>query len=121
MLQTFESLLLTCLRITNFAVVEITPIGIENLGWRFWIVFTVFCAISLPIIYFLYPETANRSLEDLDAYYRESPPLIVTRNKDAVQTRRPRRFVDEEAQEIERAASIGGEAIHIGTDKGGAN
>lgn len=43
--------------ITNFAIVEITPIGIQNLGWQFWIVWTVFCAASMPIIYFLYPET----------------------------------------------------------------
>ena len=28
--------------LTNFVVVQITPIGIRNLGWRFWIIFTVF-------------------------------------------------------------------------------
>jgi hypothetical protein len=37
--------------------VEITPIGIQNIGWRFWIVWTVTNFLFLPIIYFLYPET----------------------------------------------------------------
>lgn len=47
------------LRITNFVIVEITPIGIQNLGWRFWIVWTVFNAVFLPVIYFVYPETGE--------------------------------------------------------------
>lgn len=45
--------------ITNFVIVEITPIGIQNLGWRFWIIFTVLNAVFLPVIYFLYPETCE--------------------------------------------------------------
>jgi hypothetical protein len=44
---------------TNFVVVEITPIGVQNLGWRFWIVWTVFNAAFLPVIYFFYPETCK--------------------------------------------------------------
>jgi hypothetical protein len=48
-------------RITNFAIVEITPIGIQNIGWRFWIVWTVLNAVFLPIIYFFYPETGSFS------------------------------------------------------------
>lgn len=44
-------------RITNFVIVEITPIGIQNLGWKFWLVWTVTNAAFLPILYFYYPET----------------------------------------------------------------
>lgn len=49
----------TVYRITNFVIVEITPIGIQNIGWRFWIVWTITNAVSLPIIYYLYPETGE--------------------------------------------------------------
>jgi hypothetical protein len=49
----------TMYRITNFVIVEITPIGIQNIGWRFWIVWTITNAVSLPIIYYLYPETGE--------------------------------------------------------------
>jgi len=44
-------------RLTNFVIVEITPIGVQNLGWKFWIIYTVFNAVFLPVIYFLYPES----------------------------------------------------------------
>lgn len=46
-------------RLTNFVIVEITPIGIQNLGWKFWIVFTVFNTAFMPVIYFFYPETGR--------------------------------------------------------------
>lgn len=38
---------------------EITPIGIQNIGWRFWIVWTVTNLLFLPILYFFYPETGQ--------------------------------------------------------------
>lgn len=45
--------------LTNFVIVEITPIGIQNVGWRFYIIFTVTNALILPVVYFLYPETCK--------------------------------------------------------------
>lgn len=45
--------------LSNFVIVEITPIGIQNLGWKFWIIFTIFNAVCIPIIYFVYPETGK--------------------------------------------------------------
>ncbi|PYI10934.1 hexose carrier protein [Aspergillus sclerotiicarbonarius CBS 121057] len=92
--------------ITNFAIVEITPIGIQNIGWRFWIVWTVTNAAFLPILYFFYPETANRTLEDLDEYYRSNPALVVTRDPDAISTRRPLRYVQREEEELQRQKKV---------------
>ncbi|KAF7593214.1 hypothetical protein BBP40_011844 [Aspergillus hancockii] len=88
--------------ITNFVIVEITPIGIQNIGWRFWIVWTVMNAVSIPIIYYLYPETANRSLEDLDAYYRSNPPLIVVTDPDAISVKRPLKYIQHEDEELRK-------------------
>ena len=45
--------------IFNFMVVEITPIGIQNLKWKFYIVWTVLNASFVPLMYFFYPETAG--------------------------------------------------------------
>lgn len=80
----------------------------------------MFNAIFLPIIYFLYPETgkaswkvfffntnyvqANRTLEDVDAYYRSNPPLVVVGDPDATSTKRPLRFIQHEDEEIQRKA-----------------
>jgi hypothetical protein len=116
---------LTVTRITNFIVVEITPIGIQSIGWKFWIVWTVSNAAFLPILYFFYPETgtfniirtfvpitycyiANRSLEDLDAYYRSDPSLIVTGDPDAICRKRPLKYIQREDEELERTAVVKG-------------
>ncbi|KAJ0120034.1 Sugar transporter STL1 [Diaporthe amygdali] len=88
--------------ITNYVIVQITPIGIQNLGWKFWIVFTVLNAAFLPIIYLFYPETADRTLEDLDEYYRNNPPLVVIGDKDAVASKRPQKYFDHEEAQMER-------------------
>ncbi|WAO87561.1 MFS domain-containing protein [Fusarium falciforme] len=96
---------------TNFIVVEITPIGIQNLGWRFWIVWTVTNAFFLPVIYFLYPETSNRKLEDLDAYFRENPSVIVINDKDAISSKRPLKYIQQEEEDIRREQRSIGEAV----------
>jgi len=93
--------------ITNFLVVEITPIGIANLGWRFYIIWAVINAVALPVIWAFFPETANRTLEDLDAYYRENPPLLVIKDKDATSVRRPQRFILAHDRDVEEAAAAG--------------
>ena len=41
-------------------VVEITPIGIQSIGWKFWVIWTVFNAAFLPAIYLFYPETGEQ-------------------------------------------------------------
>ncbi|CAI7669291.1 unnamed protein product [Penicillium pancosmium] len=91
--------------ITNFVIVEITPIGIQSLRWKFWLVWTATNAAFLPILYFFYPETANRSLEDMDAYYRSNPSLIVTKDPDAICRKRPQKYIDHEASVIEKTAA----------------
>lgn len=93
--------------LTNFIVVEVTPIGIQNLSWKFYIVWTCTNAAFLPVLYFLYPETSDRTLEDLDAYYRENPPLIVTRDKDAISRKRPEKFKAMQAEDVQRAVRAG--------------
>lgn len=42
---------------------------ITNIGWGTYLFFAVVNACFLPIIYFLYPETANRSLEEIDIIF----------------------------------------------------
>ncbi|KAL4879959.1 general substrate transporter [Aspergillus karnatakaensis] len=62
----------------NFVVTMITPVAIESIGYRYYIVYTCigFC---IPLsIYFLYPETMGRSLEEIDLIFRESPSVLAT-------------------------------------------
>lgn len=56
------------------------------------------------------PETANRSLEDIDAYYRTKPSLIVVGDRDAICRGRPQQYIDHEEEEIKRTAESKGVA-----------
>ncbi|ODM20755.1 hypothetical protein SI65_03808 [Aspergillus cristatus] len=93
--------------ICNFIIVEITPIGIQNIGWKFWIIWMVLTATFLLVIYLFYPETANRSLEDIDAYYRSNPSLFVIRDPDANCTKRPQKYIQHESEEVQKNAKQG--------------
>ena len=82
--------------IFNFAVVEITPIGIQSLGWKFYIIWTVFNASFVPIVYLFYPETADRSLEDIDRLFRENQDVFVCRDGNAISAKRPHAYFERE-------------------------
>jgi len=90
----------------NFMVVEITPIGIQTLGWRFYIIWIIFNFSFLPIIYLFYPETADRSLEDIDRLYRENHDLFIFRDKEAIAPKRPAGYVEIEENEVRRNSTI---------------
>ncbi|KAJ4523683.1 hypothetical protein HRR93_000332 [Exophiala dermatitidis] len=92
--------------IFNFMVVEITPIGIQNLHWKFYIVWTVLNASFIPLMYFFYPETAGRSLEDIDDYYRTNQPLLVFRDKSVTSSKRPDKYRIREEEEVRRNSSV---------------
>ncbi|KAF9483697.1 general substrate transporter [Pholiota conissans] len=86
----------------NYLVVQLTPLGIANLDWRFYLIWVVFNAIFVPLVWLVYPETANRQLEDIDKLYRENKfMLFVFRNKEAIQVKRPQRFIDADEQRME--------------------
>ncbi|KAH7066023.1 general substrate transporter [Paraphoma chrysanthemicola] len=92
--------------IFNFMVVEVTPPGIENLQWRFYIIWTIFNFSFIPIVYFLYPETAGRTLEDIDRIFHGHTPLLIFRDKEAIAEKRPERFIQQEREEVRRNSSV---------------
>jgi len=53
----------------NFLVVMITPIMISNIKWGTYVFFAVVNACFLPFIYIFYPETKQRSLEEIDLIF----------------------------------------------------
>ena len=100
--------------IMNYMVVQVTPVGIQNLGYKFWIIWAVICFSFIPTTYFFYPETANRTLEDIDRFFETKPGVFVHRNKLATQMSRPREF-----EEMDEAIAAKERSLSIGT--GGAN
>lgn len=43
----------------------VNPIGMENIGWRYYIVFCCFLVVILAVTYFVFPETKGYSLEEI--------------------------------------------------------
>lgn len=102
--------------ICNYMVAQVTPPGIANLGYKFWIIWAVLCASFVPITYFFYPETANRSLEDIDRFFEDHPSIFVHKNTLATQLERP--AIYEEADNLIAAAAttsekFNGSAVHV--------
>ena len=59
------------------------------MGYRFWIIWAVICASFIPTTYLFYPETANRTLEDIDRYFEEHRNIFVFNDEMATQLKRP--------------------------------
>ncbi|KAI1318409.1 general substrate transporter [Xylariaceae sp. FL0255] len=53
----------------NFVVVLITPVLVSHIGWGTFLFFAALNSTFIPIIYWFYPETAYRSLEEIDIIF----------------------------------------------------
>lgn len=67
----------------------ITPVAFESIGYQTYIIFAVINAFIFPVVYFFYPETAYRSLEEMDAIFVKCKSIF-TAVKTAKQE--PRRY-----------------------------
>ncbi|KAG4441949.1 hypothetical protein IFR05_002568 [Cadophora sp. M221] len=50
----------------TFVIVLVTPVAIENAGWKFYLLFCIMNALSFPFVYFFLPETKGKTLEEID-------------------------------------------------------
>jgi hypothetical protein len=53
----------------NFTVVMFTPPFTSASAWGCYLFFAIVNALFVPVIYFFYPETAGRSLEEIDLIF----------------------------------------------------
>jgi hypothetical protein len=67
--------------IFNFLIAEITPVGFNTIQYRYYIIYAAINAFIIPVVYFCFPETNGRSLEEMDEIFARSknifdPPRI---------------------------------------------
>lgn len=53
-------------------VVMVTPVAFANIGYKTYIIFAVINAFMVPCVYFFFPETAYRSLEEMDEIFHKT-------------------------------------------------
>ena len=52
-------------RVAVFFNQFVNPIGINNAGWKYYISYCIFLLFEIIFVWFLFPETSNRTLEEL--------------------------------------------------------
>ncbi|KDN67688.1 hypothetical protein CSUB01_01216 [Colletotrichum sublineola] len=52
-------------RLANFFTTFVNPIGLANVSWRYLISYCCWLAFEVVFVYFMFPETAGRTLEEL--------------------------------------------------------
>jgi hypothetical protein len=72
-----------------YIVVSITPVGIDTIGWKFYVIFAVLNLAWIPIVYFFYVETSGLSLEEIDRVFeiKHAPGPKITYTEAAKQAR----------------------------------
>ncbi|KAF2672043.1 hypothetical protein BT63DRAFT_186561 [Microthyrium microscopicum] len=62
----------------NWLVGELTPILQEWIQWRLYLLHAFFCAVSFVVVWFIYPETANVRLEDMNSLFGDATSVMPT-------------------------------------------
>ena len=52
----------------------VTPVAFASIGYKTYVVFACINAFMVPCVYFFYPETASRSLEEMDDIFHRARP-----------------------------------------------
>lgn len=53
----------------------VNPIGLENMGWKYYIIFCVLLVLFFVVTYFVFPETKGYSLEEIAEIFDGKPVL----------------------------------------------
>ncbi|KAJ3574673.1 hypothetical protein NP233_g1591 [Leucocoprinus birnbaumii] len=58
-------------RMAGFFNQFVNPIGIANAGWKYYISYCIFLVFEITFIFFLFPETSGKTLEELAFLYEK--------------------------------------------------
>jgi len=55
----------------------------DKISWKLYLIFMTFCFIMAVVIYFFYPESAGKSLEEMDFLFSPARSIWVFKDKEA--------------------------------------
>lgn len=58
----------------NFALAYFVPPAFATITWRTYVIFAVFCAAMFVHVFFFFPETANKPLEEVEEIFDDTKP-----------------------------------------------
>lgn len=82
----------------NFVVVMITPVSLDNIGYKTYIIFAVINLSAVPIVFFFFPETTGLTLEEVDNIFDAYSEHPITAG--ALQNRKVKRTIENLHHEI---------------------
>lgn len=93
----------------------ITPIIINRLAWKAYLIFMATNFVFIPIIYFWFPETSNLALEEVDYIFAEGggKPVVVARKMQQELTAHGRLSADRRGVENEKGLGDVAQATHV--------
>ncbi|KAI5460879.1 general substrate transporter [Mariannaea sp. PMI_226] len=62
----------------NFVIIMVTPVAINTIGGLYYIVFAAVAACIPFSVYFFFPETTGRTLEEIELLFKDSPSIWST-------------------------------------------
>ncbi|OAP65560.1 hypothetical protein AYL99_01532 [Fonsecaea erecta] len=58
-------------------LVQVTPIAIEHISWKYFMIFVICTAVYAVVFYFYFPETANKTLEEVGELFGDPVALHI--------------------------------------------
>jgi sugar porter (SP) family MFS transporter len=55
-----------------YVITMVTPVALDTIGYKYYIIFCVVCATIPPTVYLFYPETMGLNLEDIERIFQEA-------------------------------------------------
>lgn len=97
--------------ICGFCITQYTDIAVTNMRWGFYLLFAMIVLCYAPVVWFFYPETAKRTLEDINFMFDLYDTLFLGKHRELRQRSRPQLFIDAEVERIDaiKAANHGKE------------
>jgi len=64
--------------------VQVTPIAIEAISWKYFVIFVISDVIFLVLFYLYFPETTNKTLEEISEIFGDPVAVYITEASEKV-------------------------------------
>lgn len=64
---------------------QVTPMAVEAISWRYFLIFFICSCCFIVVFYFLYPETKGKTLEDIEAIFGDRVAETFDETKEKVE------------------------------------